>query len=476
MSGMNWLSRPGLLSTAALLLLTGCGAMQSPLSHSEAGLLAPSLNPITATNAELRKLPPPEQSIAVAVYGYGDQTGKYKEGEGYQTLSRAVTQGGASILIKALQDAALGQWFTVIEREKLNYLLQERKIILDMRKTYLGEKTINKDALPPLLFAGILLDGGIIGFDSNTRTGGVGARYFGLGADVKYREDTVTVYLRGISTKTGEVLLSTVARKKILSYGIQGGLFRFVEFDRLLEAEAGLTRNEPDQLAVQQAIEKAVLAFIAEGAAKGLWQFSDKAYQGRLIQEYEMGDIARLNLPPELHPPLEAERAIAEQPAEESETETAQNLARNGPTEAPPPGLELTSFVASLRELLEDEPEQLPGLDAEAVSQDAQPAAGEAEGASAAKAADPDPTYAPIEAVRETEEIAAPLPPAPGPITTSAIPTDGSDNLDGTSFETATFDLVDYRGPEMPLGEHLRPLELPNKFPRRRELAAASAN
>ncbi|MBX2854819.1 MAG: hypothetical protein KTR21_07515, partial [Rhodobacteraceae bacterium] len=305
--------------------------MQSPLSHSEAGLLAPSLNPITATNTELRKLPPPEQPIAVAVYGYGDQTGKYKEGEGFQTLSRAVTQGGTSILIKALQDAALGQWFTVIERERLNSLLQERKIISDMRKIYLNEKTVNKDALPPLLFAGIILEGGIIGYDSNTRTGGVGARYFGLGADVKYREDTVTVYLRGISTKTGEVLLSTVARKKILSYGIQGGLFRFVEFDRLLEAEAGLTRNEPDQLAVQQAIEKAVLAFIAEGAAKALWQFRDKAYQGRIIQEYEMGDIARIHLPPELQPSLPVAQGIAEQPIELGSEAVTQNIARSIP-------------------------------------------------------------------------------------------------------------------------------------------------
>ena len=134
-------------------------------------------------------MPPPQAPIAVAVYGYGDQTGQFKplaQGAMVQTLSRAVTQGATSILIKALQDAGNGRWFTVIERERLDNLLKERRIIADMRTRYLGEQTVNPQALPPLLFAGVLIDGGIIGYDSNTKTGGAGANYFGIGGDASY--------------------------------------------------------------------------------------------------------------------------------------------------------------------------------------------------------------------------------------------------------------------------------------------------
>ena len=128
--------------------------------------------------------------MAIAVYGYTDQTGQFKPAENVQSLSRAVTQGATSVLIKALQDAGDGRWFTVVERERLDNLLKERRIIADMRERYLGEKKINPQALPPLLFAGVLLEGGIIGFDSNTKTGGAGARLLGIGGDVQYREDT----------------------------------------------------------------------------------------------------------------------------------------------------------------------------------------------------------------------------------------------------------------------------------------------
>lgn len=267
-----------------ILTLAGCGSIaKQQLSE---GVMPPVLNPITELNESLRMLPPPTQRAVVAVYNYADQTGQFKPSETVQTLSKAVTQGATSVIIKALQDAGNGQWFTVLEREKLDNLLKERRIIQEMRKTYLGEEQINPQALPPLLFAGVLLEGGIIGYDSNLQTGGIGARLLGIGGDVKYRLDTITVYLRAVSTKTGQVLASVVTHKTVASVGIQGGVFKFVAVDKILEAEAGFTKNEPEQIAVQQAIEKAVYAMIVEGAEQGMWSFQDKAYQGKAIMEY----------------------------------------------------------------------------------------------------------------------------------------------------------------------------------------------
>ncbi len=259
------------------------------------GLLPPTPNPITETNQKLRDLPPAKSPLAVAVYGYGDQTGQMKpiaQGANVQTLSRAVTQGATSVLIKALQDAGCGRWFTVVERERLDNLLKERRIIADMRTRYLGEQVVDPQALPPLLFAGVLLDGGIIGYDSNSKTGGIGANYLAIGGNANYTEDTVTVYLRGTSVKTGQVLLSVVATKKILSYGIDGNAFKYVTFNQLLQAEGGITRNEPGTLAVEQAIEQAVLQFIVEGSARGLWGFQDKNFQSKIIEDYELSYLA----------------------------------------------------------------------------------------------------------------------------------------------------------------------------------------
>ena len=288
-----------------LLASSGCAELSRAgfdFATPGSGLLSPRPGAVTEASIRLRDLPPPAAPVAIAVYGYGDQTGQMKPVAPTATvapLSRAVTQGATSILIKALQDAGSGGWFTVVERERLDNLLKERRIIADMRQRYLGEQIVNPEALPPLLFAGVLLDGGIIGYDSNTKTGGIGANYLGIGGDATYSEDTVTVYLRGTSVKSGQVLLSVVATKKILSYGLDGNAFRYVTFNRILQAEAGLTRNEPGSLAVEQAIEQAVLQFIIEGSARGLWAFRDKSFQSHIIEDYELSYLmAQAKAPP----------------------------------------------------------------------------------------------------------------------------------------------------------------------------------
>jgi curli production assembly/transport component CsgG len=241
----------------------------------------------TQTQVLLGQLPPPTRPIAVAVYGFVDQTGQYKPNEAGQTLSRAVTQGGGSILVKALQDAGNRQWFTIVERESLRNLLNERQIIREMRERYLGEQGVNPQALPALLFAGVLLEGGIVGYDTNTVTGGAGAAFLGIGGHTEYRQDTVTVYLRAVSVRTGEVLTTVTASKTIASQSLGANAFRYVGFKELLQAEAGYTTNEPDQVALQQAIEKAVYAMVLEGVELKLWEFADANAGWPMLYEYQ---------------------------------------------------------------------------------------------------------------------------------------------------------------------------------------------
>jgi curli production assembly/transport component CsgG len=236
----------------------------------------PSSVEATATYELLRKLPAPSQPVPIAVYDYPDLTGQFKAAETVSTSSRAVTQGAVWMLVKALKDASGGRWFKVIQRANLDYLLKERQIIRETRGRVADQTGQPQPGLPSLLFAGVILDGGIIGYDSNTVTGGLGARYLGIGGDVQYRQDTVTVYLNAISSQTGEILKSVMTRKTVASYGVRGSVFKFVAFQKLLEGEAGFTVNEPGQIALAQAIEHAVRALIIEGALEGLWQFEDR--------------------------------------------------------------------------------------------------------------------------------------------------------------------------------------------------------
>lgn len=303
--------------TAAML--GGCSFFEDPLSKTLPE--RPKFTAPTASQEQLRTLPSPNSRVAVAVYSFSDQTGQFKPSPSVQTLSRAVTQGATSILIAALSDAGRGNWFTVIERERLDNLMKERQIIREMRRSYLGEEQVNTQALPPLLFAGILLEGGVIGYDTNTITGGAGARYLGIGADTKYQQDTVTVYLRAVSVKTGEVLTSVLANKTIASYALQANAFRFVGFKDLLEAETGITYNEPAQMALRQAVEKAVYALIFEGNELGLWAFQNPAAASAVVDAYRREKLGLASDDP--LPPAPAPRFATQRPPQSAAAPSA---------------------------------------------------------------------------------------------------------------------------------------------------------
>lgn len=260
------------LSWIWLLLVSGCAPyFHQPLTTSKARLGAEA-----PTFEQLKKLPAPQQKVVAAVYKFRDQTGQYKPTANGSSFSTAVTQGATSILLRALEESG---WFTAIERENLGNLLNERKIIRSSRAEFAEQTRTLPQMMPPLLFAGIVLEGGIISYDANMLTGGAGLKYFGAGASGQYREDRVTIYLRAISTNNGKILKTVYTTKTILSQQVDVGIFRFVKLKRLLEAETGFTYNEPSEMAVKEAIEKAVESLIIEGVMEGLWSFDNKSNQ-----------------------------------------------------------------------------------------------------------------------------------------------------------------------------------------------------
>ncbi|MDP4184675.1 MAG: CsgG/HfaB family protein [Bacteroidota bacterium] len=288
-------NRELILVLALSTFLAGCGPyLNQPLRESRA-----RLGPETPIRKELLALPKPENPIIVAVYKFRDQTGQYKASDNGSSWSTAVTQGATTILIKALEESG---WFIPIERENVGNLLNERKIVRSSMIQYKNGKAIESDAgLPPMLYAGVILEGGIISYETNLVTGGAGLRYLGIGGDGKYREDRITIYLRAVATSSGKILKTVYTSKTILSQEINAGLFKFVKYQHLLETETGFTYNEPSEMAVKEAIEKAVVSLVYEGVKDKLWSFSNKndtisaPYVGYQNEKAENINIDKLN-------------------------------------------------------------------------------------------------------------------------------------------------------------------------------------
>lgn len=247
--------------------LAGCGSLPKSPRIIEAPIAQES-----PLQKQLGSLPPMDgNKITIAVYGFADKTGQRKTVDNYASFSSAVTQGSESWLIDALRTAGHGKWFQVLERASLDNLIKERQLIAQTRESFFGKEA---EKLSPLLFAGIIAEGGIIGYDTNILTGGAGASLLGISGNTQYRKDVVTVSLRFISVQTGEVMLSVAVTKTITSVAASGNLFKFYEHGVTpAESEIGLTANEPNTIAVRSAIDQAVIEIIHQGAKIGLWKF-----------------------------------------------------------------------------------------------------------------------------------------------------------------------------------------------------------
>ena len=264
----------------------------------------------TVAYKDLSSVKAPEgDPVIIAVYDFLDMTGQKKPGGNFASMSSAVTQGSYQLLIKALQDAGEGKWFRVVERSSLASLLQERKLIRTTRQLASGE---NAEPLPALLFAGAYITGGIVGYDSDIKSGGIGARILGIQANRQYREDVVTIILRLVNVQTGEVVITTTVEKTIVSTSTGSDVFKYFDADTMLvEIEAGYAKNEPVTFAVRKAIEKGVVDLIHLGAQKELWKFRVEVPQ---IKDYiEIGN--------DVHNDMKVEETL-EQKINENKKET----------------------------------------------------------------------------------------------------------------------------------------------------------
>jgi len=259
-----------LLSLSIVALLSGCAMIQSTgLSEADPTVTTS----MRGVKKEFDNIPAPAagKPISVAVYSFSDKTGQRRPQANVASLSSAVTQGAETFLIQALQGVGRSQWFEVVERVGIDNLTKERLIIRQMREAYEGN---NAKPLMPMQFAGMIIEGGIVGYDTTVNSGGAGMRIFGIGKQTQWSQDTVTISVRAVSVNTGKVLAVVTVQKTILSTADSATALRFFDAGtQAFEAEAGLTINEPGTYAVKSAIEMAVVELIKEGQRKSIWDF-----------------------------------------------------------------------------------------------------------------------------------------------------------------------------------------------------------
>ena len=261
MKGARWLWCIFCFTLLAGCTATGTDRFQSKPAEPQPSPMQEALKGVPELDGE---------KITIAVYNFSDKTGQRQPSQRVASLSTAVTQGAEVWVIKSLQDIGKGSWFDVVERVGLDNLVKERQLIRNTRENY-GE---DGNQLQPMRFAGLILEGGIVGYDANVVTGGIGARYLGIGLDTEYRVDTVTVVMRLVSVNTGRVLTSVATEKTILSTKTGANLFRFFDMGtELVETEMGMTANEPVNYAVRAAIDAGVIELVYQGKDKGLWDF-----------------------------------------------------------------------------------------------------------------------------------------------------------------------------------------------------------
>ena len=285
-------------------MFSGCAVIQST-GLSETDPTVTTQRPMVKKEFDTLPSPGAGKRVSVAVYSFTDKTGQRRPQANVASLSMAVTQGADSFLIKALSDVGRGEWFEVVERGGLDNLTKERLIIRQMREAYEGA---NAKPLMPMQFAGIILEGGIIGYDASTTSGGAGMRIFGIGKQTQWSTDTVTVSLRAVSVNTGKVIASVTVQKTILSTADSATALKFFDnATQAFEAEAGLTINEPGTYAVKAATEMAVVELIKEGQRKGVWDFKQEQPVAVISPPIELPKIVPPVELPKLDPVISSE-------------------------------------------------------------------------------------------------------------------------------------------------------------------------
>ncbi|PMH75364.1 hypothetical protein BCU63_05175, partial [Vibrio splendidus] len=166
-----------------------------------------------------------------------------------------------SMLMHSLSGLNDGKLYKVIDRTFLAQMLDERQ---------LASISVSPKNLGVLKVPSIVFTGGVIAYDHNNKQVAGGFFFNDFSLSSEYSMDTVTVSLRAVSVKTGEILLSSISKKTIIS--ISAGINSYKIFDdNLMQLEMGGSYNEPISVATRLAIEQSILDITKQALELGWW-------------------------------------------------------------------------------------------------------------------------------------------------------------------------------------------------------------
>jgi curli production assembly/transport component CsgG len=260
------------------VIVCGCGVLTPSLTSSP----AVAVQEVSLARWEVNNLPEPAGKMTATVYRFSDSTGQRKEGSGSgipATYSTAVPQDLVPVLMEVLAESG---WFITVERQGMQHLVTEKQAVGN-----------TKGLLP----AQVIIEGAITGYDTNVRTGGFGLSWLGIIPKTQFFEDVVTVSVRVINAADGRMFQSATVTKRVMSKELRTGVFKFLETNRLLEGDAGYTRNEVVSSAVREALERALVDIIVQGVIDENWKPKDPDYRTsavvRLFLERNRGRTER---------------------------------------------------------------------------------------------------------------------------------------------------------------------------------------
>jgi len=152
----------------SVLLLSSCALIVDPLDNGIPPIRHIESAEVSSLLTDLAEVPLPIRKPVVAVYpsSFKDDTGQRRSNSQYASFSTAITQAPDAYLIRALQHSGV---FDVVERTGLDNLTKERQIIRTTRENF-----EEKQKVKPLMFAGLLMEGGVVGYETNIKSGGAG--------------------------------------------------------------------------------------------------------------------------------------------------------------------------------------------------------------------------------------------------------------------------------------------------------------
>lgn len=233
------------LSTAAL------GGCADYASWPRGGMTEPLFTGAAKAHDALRAAPHPRQRVMTAVNSIQDQTGKLSFG--------LFGPDAGMMLAQALQNAGGGAWFAVVDRDSLDELAASHRFALDQ---------------PRRRPRAVRVDCTITSVDSALERGGDGAALLGASANSPYWRISVTMDLRASSVFPGPVPVQVSVREELYAAPLRDGGVKYASLGAQLPARTGFSAESPPELAVREAMEKAVYRLVLRATARKLWAFA----------------------------------------------------------------------------------------------------------------------------------------------------------------------------------------------------------